>query len=372
MKPAQLLFATSLLAATAAAQTPEDLDALLEPLRAKHELPALSALVLRGDEIAAQGAVGVRRIDRDVRVTDGDRWHLGSCTKSMTATLCAVLVEKEKLAWNTTVGEIFGDVENLHEEWKAVTLEHLLTNSSGAPKQLRFDGLWNRLWEREGTPVEQRRTLLEGVLTRKPDATPGTKYIYSNAGFSIAGAMAETVTSTPYEMLMQRELFDPLGMTETGFGAPGAKDAVLQPFGHYVRRGELHPRDFTMLNDNPHAIAPAGLAHATLADWARYASLHLAGARGEDGLLKAKTLEKLHAPKLNGYAMGWSVQNPEWANGPMIWHNGSNTWWYCESGLFPTDDLAILVATNTAHGTARKGSSETLEALFRYATDDDR
>ena len=370
MKRTHLLIAWPLLAGTVLAQAPEDLAALLEPLRAKHGLPALGALVLRGDEVVAQGAVGVRRIDREIPVTNGDRWHLGSCTKSMTATLCAILVEKKKLAWDTTVGQVFGDVEGLHDDWKGVTLELLLSHSSGAPNQLGFDGLWLRLWARKGTYVEQRRTLVEGVLTRKPDAQPGTGYIYSNAGFSIAGAMMEKVMETPYEELMQRELFGPLEMTETGFGAPGKKGEVVEPFGHFMRRGELLPRDFTAFNDNPHAIAPAGLVHATLADWAKYVSLHLAGERGVDGLLKAETLKKLHEPRLASYAMGWLIQKPEWSKGPMIWHNGSNTWWYCETGIFPAHNLAILVATNTAHGTARQGSSETLAALYEHSAGD--
>jgi len=346
---------------------------VLEPIRAQHGLPALAALVLRGDDVIAEGAVGVRRADGDAPVTLTDRWHLGSCTKSMTATLCALHVARGTLAWDTTVGAVFGDVE-MDPAWRDVTLAMLLTNSSGAPTALDADGLWHRLWERLGTPVEQRRTLVEGVLARPPAPPPGTRYQYSNAGFSIAGAMLERLADEPYEALLARDLFEPLGMAGAGFGAPGDRDASggepTEPLGHAFRRDQLQPVELGFGDDNPPGIAPAGLVHAPLRSWARYAALHLAAARGEplSEPFDEVDFARLHRPGLGNYAMGWVVTEPAWAEGRLLWHNGSNTWWYCELAILPKEDLAILVATNTSHGTTRAavgGVAQALLALHR-------
>jgi CubicO group peptidase (beta-lactamase class C family) len=297
-------------------------------------------------------------------VTLDDPWHLGSCTKSMTATLAAVLVAREELAWSTTVGEAFPGVP-LDPAWAPATLEQLLSNSSGAPAGLEQDNLWGRLWEQVGTPSEQRMTLVEGVLAHPPVSAPGTRYLYSNAGFSIAGAMLERAAGVPYEELIARELFAPLGMASAGFGAPGSPGAGDAPCGHVQRDGALASVPVGPGDDNPPAIAPAGRVHASLRDWGRYAALHLRGERGAPlpAPFDAVPFAELHRPRLDGYAMGWVASAPDWCRGPLLWHNGSNTMWYCEVALFPEEDLAILVATNTAHGTAREAVGSVLRDL---------
>ena len=126
-------FALFALPALAGAQM-RTLDAELEPVRAKHGLPALAAAVVKGGAIIAAGAVGVRAHGTDVKVTIDDRFHLGSDTKAMTATLAAMLVEEGKLRWDSTIGEVLGDeVPGINPKLAAVTLEQLLSHSSGIP-----------------------------------------------------------------------------------------------------------------------------------------------------------------------------------------------------------------------------------------------
>ena len=75
----------------------DDISAFLEPLRAKFDLPALAVAVLKTGKLEAIGAVGVRKFGANAPVTLDDRFHLGSCTKAITATLIAKLVEDKKL-----------------------------------------------------------------------------------------------------------------------------------------------------------------------------------------------------------------------------------------------------------------------------------
>src|SRR6267143_1667732 len=94
---------------------PVDISDALKALRDKNDLPGLVALAVQGDRVAAQGAAGVRRRGSDAAMTINDRVHLGSCTKSMTATLIAILVAEKKLVWTTTVGEAFPRLkESMH------------------------------------------------------------------------------------------------------------------------------------------------------------------------------------------------------------------------------------------------------------------
>src|SRR5215470_15665287 len=95
---------------------PVNVDAILQSIFGRGaERSGMAAAVLRGERIIAQGVAGVRRRGTAERVTLDDRFHLGSCTKAMTATLVAMFVEEGKLNWTSTVGEVFaGTVKPMH------------------------------------------------------------------------------------------------------------------------------------------------------------------------------------------------------------------------------------------------------------------
>jgi hypothetical protein len=103
-----------------------------------------------------------------------------------------------------------------------------------------------------------------------------------------------------------------------------------------------------MGSDNPPVLGPAGTAHCTLQDWARFAALHLAGARGETTpILDAPAIMRLHEPWPGGdYALGWGVTDRVWADGLALTHSGSNTLWFVVVWIAPADDRFLLVATN--------------------------
>jgi CubicO group peptidase (beta-lactamase class C family) len=354
--------------------TVRDVSGILQPIRERNRLPGIAAAVVQGERVVAIGADGVRRRGSEERITTEDRFHLGSCTKSMTATMIATLVEEGKLEWSTTIGEIFPELDGkMRPAWRTVTLDQLLTHRAGAPADLQEGGLWGRLWQREGSPTEQRMTLVRGVLEREPESTPGTKFMYSNAGFAIAGAMAERITGKAWEDLMRERIFGPLGMESAGFGAPGTEGKLDEPLGH-TEKGE--PVDLGPHADNPPAIGPAGTVHCTLGDWAKYVALHLEGDRSESGkagreaakLLKPETFRKLHEPSGSDetkYAMGWLLAERDWAGGRVLTHNGSNTMWFCVTWIAPEKDFAVLVAANQGGGKAEKACDEAAWALIQ-------
>src|SRR5690606_24617911 len=97
---------------------PADLGEQLAPLIEKHAVPGMTAVVREGESVVAKGVAGVRKNGFPDKVGPDDLFHLGSCTKAMTATMIATLVEERKLRWETTVGEVFSDVP-MQEQWKA-------------------------------------------------------------------------------------------------------------------------------------------------------------------------------------------------------------------------------------------------------------
>ena len=341
-----------------------DLASVLAPILKEHELPALAGAVVHGGRVVALGAVGVRAAGRDDPVGPGDRFHIGSCTKAMTATLAGVLVERGELAWDRTLAETFPELaDEMDEDWRAVTLVDLLAHRSGARRDPPDPG------KLEGTPSEQRLAVLRALVTEPAEHMPGPEHQYSNAGYILAGAMLERAGGAPWEELMRRHLFEPLGMTSAGFGAPDAEHPH-QPLGHYPN-GEPIPGW-----DNPPVYGPAGTVHCSLTDWGRFIAAHLAAGEGEGALLRPETFERLHTPPAGSYALGWGVGTRGWAGladsdgtegeGPVLSHAGSNTRWTCEVWLAPERDFAVLAATNRAGEPGRLGCAAATGALIRF------
>jgi CubicO group peptidase (beta-lactamase class C family) len=304
--------------------------------------------------------VGVRKWGDPTPVTTNDVFHIGSDTKSMTATLAAMLIEEGKLRWDSTIAEVFPGLKGrMDKQYEAVTVEQLLTHRGGVPGPPPA-AAWARAWEQQGTPAQQRYEFIQAVLAQPPAAAPGTKMIYSNQGYAIVGAMLEKITGTPWETLIAERLFKPLHMDTAGFGPPGTIGEVDQPWGHTRKLGVTLP----VQSDNPPAISPAGRVHCSLDDLARFTIFHMQ--RGvTNGLLKPETLRKLHTPPAGSdYACGWLVVKRGWAGGTALTHAGSNTMWYVVMWLAPEKDFSVIVATNIAGPDAEQGCDEVAAAMI--------
>lgn len=359
-----LLITTLAAGATAISAAPastNDMARAFEAIRQQHDLPALAAVVVKDGQICERVAVGIRKLGEATLVTTNDVFHIGSCTKSMTATLTAMLIEGGVLRWDTTIGEVFPELKGkMDKQYEAVTIEQLLTHRGGVPGTPPA-AAWRRAWEEHGTPTEQRREFIAAVLSEPPAAAPGTKMIYSNQGYAIAGAMLEKLTGTNYEALLTERLFRPLHMDSAGFGSPGTNGTLDQPWGH--TRKFLIKLPVQM--DNPPAIAPAGRVHCSLDDLARYTLLHLQRNTAGSRWLKPETLARLHAPPAGGdYACGWVVLQRDWAGGTALMHNGSNTMWYVVMWLAPEKGFSVVVATNIAGPEAEQGCDEAASQMI--------
>jgi len=328
----------------------------IEAVLKEHKVPALAVVVTMDGQICDRAAAGVRKWGDDTPVTTNDVFHIGSCTKSMTATLAAMYIEEGSLRWDTTVAEVFPELKGqMDKRYEAVTVEQLLHHRGGVPPNPP-PAAWKRAWQEIGTPMQQRREFIEAVLQPPPPAAPGEKEIYSNQGYAIVGAMLEQITGQEFESLMTEKLFKPLDMNTAGFGPPGTMGKTDQPWGHVRRAFVTIPQQ----EDNPPAIAPAGRVHCSLDDLARYAMFHLQE-HATNGLLKPETLARLHKPDgsnasspMENYACGWVILKRGWAGGRTLWHNGSNTMWYIVMWLAPEKDFCVIAATNVAGKEAEK------------------
>lgn len=359
-------------------------DPILEQIRVKNKLPGLAAAVVCNGQTIACGAVGFRKEGSPERVTLKDKWHIGSCTKSMTAVLAAMMVEEQGWRWNMKVSEMFSDLAGeIRPEWRSATLEQFLSHYSGAGS-INDETIDTRvLANASRSPIEQRKLFTRDFLTgHAPTVPPGTEFKYENANYVLVGHAIELKLKQPWEIIIRERLFKPLGMDSVGFGPPASGKAIDQPWGHILdEEGRLKPipPDITgkswvwdpelaqkIRADNPAALGPAGTVHCSIGDLAKYAAWQLRGARGKGTLLKAAAFQKLQTrfKKEGEYAYGWVVGYHDWAAGDTLSHGGSNGTFMTAIWLAPKKDFAVVVCANLGGTRCQTVVDETAGALI--------
>ena len=309
-------------------------DELVDEKREQAGLLGLGTIVVQNGAIAGISTSGIRKKGSNTPITVRDKWHIGSISKSLTATMLARLVEQERLSWDTSIADIFGKAENIHVDWRDVKLEDLLTHTSGARPNFSFKTALLKP-EAGAMRMAARYQAVLSVLEQPPRTPPRKQFAYSNVGYTIAGVMAEIRTGLPWEDLVANEVFSTLGLTTGGFGVPQSDgDQIGEPWGH---SRALFGFAISSQKDNTPIIGPAGTIHLSLKGLAAYGVEHLNGLKGKGTILKPQTYQRLHRPQLENYAYGWIVDTSQALGvGDIHWHNGSNTMWYALIAIHST------------------------------------
>lgn len=324
---------------------------LLDKTLKEHDLPGLVAAIAKEGQPIRIAAAGVRKTGADELITVFDQIHIGSCTKAMTASMLARLVEQDVLTWKTTIKQVMPELcQKIHSDYHDVTLSQLLMHFGGMPANAKN---W---WLVGGDNITQRRELIAAeTLKAAPKLKPGSKYLYSNVGYMMAGLMAAKATGKSWEQLVQEEVFDPLELKSAGFGPPGTKGKSDQPWGHLVRgKGKPWP----LQRDNAPTLGPAGTIHLSVSDWAVFCLQHANDE--ENQFLLAETLAELHQPDPNSrYAKGWIVITRP-GQGTMLTHSGSNTMWHATVWISKKTKTVYIAVANAAG----KGVSQAINGVI--------
>jgi len=320
--------------------------------------PAVGVALVSEDGVEALQVDGVRSVDSSDPVHHDDAWHIGSCTKSITALLWARLVERGDAAWDIPLPELFPDVE-CHIAWHDIDITQLLQCRAGIPANL---GMRDMIRAHDDTsPLAEQRTQLAEQLLADAPSRPGW-FEYSNLSYVLAGAAIERVAGIDYELAIGQEIMKPLCITNFGFG--GSPDISghrrrfqlgMKGFGAIQALGPASPR-----NDNPAILTPAGRLHLPLAEWAKFVQVFLnAGAP----LVGSYSLDHLTAfPSGGNFAMGWGK-----AEEGRLAMQGSNTMNAATVVVNAERTGAALVVANNATLAILKESVPFLERILGLA-----
>lgn len=316
----------------------------LKKARQSSGAPAMALAYAKASGRITVQADGLRSSDDAVPVTTGDRWYLASVGKSMTATLVARLVEAGGVSWDASVADVLGaSVSDMQDVYKRTTFRHLLSHHAGLKANIENADFLTFTRDRLDDPRAERLRYAGLALKQAPVAAPGAKMVYANNGYVVAAAMLEAVYGQSWETLIQRHVFQPLGVTSAGFGPPGTPGQLDQPLGHLTppNGAALVPGrpGGGQFIDNVVAMDPAGGVHMALVDLAAYLRAHL---NRPESFLERASWTTLHTPPFTPeYALGWYVED-----GGVLSHGGTTPRWQANVAIDPSAGVIAAAIAN--------------------------
>jgi CubicO group peptidase (beta-lactamase class C family) len=277
----------------------ENLNPLLEEVRARHGLPGIAAAVFNADSLIAVGSAGTRKMNSGVPLIYTDKIQIASISKTMTATIAARLIEDSLLSWKSSLAELYPElVAEMEPAYRTVTVEMLLRHSGGVPQWMRNDDVV-KSWEqkhRKLNATEKRYHAVKYILTQPTEYLPGSRTYYTNDSYLIIGNICERVSGKSCEQLFQHYVFQPLQMNSCGFGEPWVDRTTNNPWGHEKRGNRFVPYDPDPVGYGkiPFGTPYGSIVHGSVVDLAKYGIFHLRGDLGLENSLSPSTFHRLH------------------------------------------------------------------------------
>jgi CubicO group peptidase (beta-lactamase class C family) len=321
-------------------------------------------VVARNGEVIAEAAAGLADREAGREVSPETRFGTASVTKMFTAAAVARLAERSLLAFDAAVHDV------IPSDWYpsaldvSVTIHNLLTHTSNLPDYLPDeDPTTPDLWRALGTPAMRRATDFLPILRALPrGSVPGPTATYCNAGFLVLALVLEATAGEPFARTLEREVFEPCGMTDSAFqpfDEVGADTAV-----GYLPPDAENPSWRTNVDLLPFAGAPDGGAFSTSRDLLQFL-LALHG----DSFFAAGTRRAVLTP----WAMD-AAGDTGFGYGQRIVVRGGRTW-YGHTGEdhgvsarafhSPADGVSTVVLSNLTRGGGRvwRGLADSLAAV---------
>jgi CubicO group peptidase (beta-lactamase class C family) len=250
-------------------------------------LPGIVVGVVAGDHLVWAEGFGHADLEADRVMETDTRFRMASHSKLFTATAIMQLREEGKVRLDDPVTDYLPwfTFQGADPDDPPVTIEHLLTHSSGLPREAGSH--WTD-WDFP-TPDEVRALMPD----RRAPFSPEVRWKYSNLAYTIAGMVVEEISGMSWADYLQRNIFDPLGMSASSVDSPDPLMAT-----GYGSRMPDGSREVIPFVDARGMAAATGLT-STVEDMARFVSAQFRrGARGEDRLLSTASLREMHRVRM--------------------------------------------------------------------------
>lgn len=274
-------------------------------------------LIAQGDSVLAEKAYGLANLKTNAKNKFETKFRVASVTKTFTAAGIVMLAERGKLKLNDPLGKFFPAFPN----GQNITIEQLLLHRSGVGDL--------------DEPVHYKTCyagidLVNQIAKAKPEFAPGTDSSYSNSGYSLLAAVIENVSGEPYETFLQKNIFGPLKMTDSGSFCTEPKLRDLAT-GHVTGSAA---RSIEQVAASELTQIGAGSAYSTAEDLLKW--------------LKAVRQNRLFNMDKLSYPYGWGKR--DYSGSKLIEQSGLVEGFNSYIALYPSEDLYVVFLSNTQSG----------------------
>jgi CubicO group peptidase (beta-lactamase class C family) len=308
------------------------------------DVPGVAIGIVTGDRLVYAKGFGVRSKSGGEPVDTRTVFQIGSVTKAFLATTMAIAVDRGKFKWDDGVVDFYPDFR-LKDPWvtREFRMFDLMAQRSGLPPYV------NDIWGVFGFDAP---ALIRSLRNIEPASSFRTTFAYTNITHLLAGRIVAGRFGLPdWNAVVQSQILNPLGMTETTYSAEAIEAAADHAQGYrYTPDGSIKV-PFTQLF--PYDLGATGDINSSVEDMARWLRLQLGNGSFEGRrIVSPENLVVTRTPKVAitdkvSYAMGWLIsQTP---NGSVTGHNGGTPGFGAYLGLLLDKNIGVVVLTNEAN-----------------------
>lgn len=329
--------------------------------RADQGLPSIAYGITHAGEVVSLGAC---HDEAHRPVDETTRFRASSITKSITAAATLLLRDRGLVSLDTPVRDVLPWVTQ--GEHDPMRIGHLLTMTAGLPT----DDPW--IDELDDLTVESFDEIVARGLTMS--RSPGVEYEYSNVGYALLGRVIAAVTGQSYQRVIDAEILQPLGMSDSGFDVPASPLRV---------RGHQHAFDRPVVREIEVALgafAPSGGLWTSLRDLARWQMALEASAHAPDGPLPQRLAREMSTPRTlvrldrrrvadediavaHGYGMGLFVSTYSDV-GRVVFHQGGSPGFGAEMRWHPESRWGVVSLSNRGYAVLQHAGRRTLRGVL--------
>jgi D-alanyl-D-alanine carboxypeptidase len=320
-------------------------SAWVEGQIASRGYPGVAVGVVADQTLVWARGFGLADMARGVAMTPQTKIRMASHSKLFTAVAVMQLRERGKLHLDDPVSKHLPwfAVKPAGEDDQAITIEHLLTHSSGLPREAASH--WTTL---EFPTAEEVRTL---IPQREAAFAPETRWKYSNLAYTLAGLIVETVSGERWADYVARHIFEPLGMRDSSVdkNVPG----LAVGYGRRMPDGSRAVMPFV----DARGMAAATGITSTVEDMARFVSAQFGtGATTGDRILGRASLREMHRVRMlennwtRGNGIGFAITRT--GNKTYVGHGGSYPGYITNTLIDLNAKVGVIVLTNAQDGDA--------------------
>jgi CubicO group peptidase (beta-lactamase class C family) len=285
-------------------------------------------LVAQGHQILFREAIGWQSVELDIPAKFGANYRIASITKTFTGTLLAIAQQEGRLDPTDKAGTY---IQELSNRFKDITIQQLVTHTSGLPHNEGIPNYWRDVSKRQWTTAQ----VIDMINQLDLLFEPGSLMHYSSLGYYLLATILERVYHQPFKEILSEKILSPLAMTESGIYNTQRIIPGMAAGYHLVTDDRMVVAPYR----NYSTLKGAGDMHATTTDLLKWTNSFL------NHTLITETMAATIFTPQNGYGWGWYIDQNE----PAHYFHGGGTWGYSSFvALYPDTKISIILLSNVS------------------------